>query len=132
MARLRVHGRVFASPGGRSFYSNLRKRVRKPRAPLTPALKDVLKKQHETRRAEYALALSTAQGTVRTQATQLRETFGGHSTDYYVQEILQNGQLARGRRKPSGWNTYLRSVLKKRNAGMNSTCPCISTAQLII
>jgi len=119
MVRLRNYGDVIASPGGRSFYSNPRKRTRRPRkAPITPALKEALAKQREARRTEYTSALRGAQDTVQQHAIQLRETFGGHSTKYYAQEILQRGRLERSRRKPSRWNAYLREELRARNAGM--------------
>ena len=121
MARLRTYGNLVASPGGRSFYSAPRKRTRRARAPVTPALKAALAKQRKERQAEYQSALSGARNTIRQQATQLRETFGGHSTEYYAQEILQRGRLERGRRKPSRWNAFLRQELKMRNAGTPST-----------
>ena len=117
MPRLRTYGQVVASPNGRSFYSNPRKRGRRTRAPVTPALKAALAKQRKERWTEYKLALKDAQGTVRQQAVQLREAFGGHSTEYYKQEILQRGRLERVRRKPSRWNMYLRQELKLRNEG---------------
>ena len=117
MARIRNYDPVVAAPGGRSFYSSLRKRSRAQRAPITPALKESLKKQRVARRAGYTLALKDAREAVFQQATQLRESFGGHSTEYYTQEILQRGQLERGRRKPSRWNAYLHHELKTRSSG---------------
>ena len=75
------------------------------------------------------MALTSAQDVIHTQALKLRETFGGHSANYYTQEIMQCGRLAKGRRKPSGWNAYLRNVLKTRNAGMNTVIPLIIAAQ---
>ena len=89
MARLRTYGQVVASPSGRTFYSNPRKRTRKARAPITPALREALAKQREARRNEYTSALQGAQDTIKKHALQLREEFGGHSIDYYAQEILQ-------------------------------------------
>ena len=117
MVRLRTYGQVLAFPGGRSFYSTPRKRTRRLKAPITPALKEALGKQREARRAEYASALKDTRNTIRRQAVQLYETFGGHSIEYYTQEILQRGRLERSRRKPSRWNAYLRHELKARNAG---------------
>ena len=119
MARLRTYGQVVASSNGRTFYSNPRKRTRKARAPITPALKEALAKQREERRNEYTQALKDAQNTVKNHAVQLREAFGGHSAEYYTQEILQRGRTERSRRKPSRWNAYLRHELKKRNEGMS-------------
>jgi len=68
---------------------------------------------------EYQQALQGARDTVHQQAIQLRESFGGHTAEYYAQEILQRARLERGRRKPSRWNAYLRQELKTRNAGMS-------------
>ena len=127
MVRLRTYGRVTASPGGRSFYSNPRKRTRRAKAPITPALKELLAKQRETRRAEYTSSLKDARDTVQKYATQLRETFGSHSVEYYTQEILQRGRLERSRRKPSRWNAYLRHELNARNSGTEITIPFITT-----
>jgi hypothetical protein len=112
MARLRVYDRVLAAPGGRSFYSNPRKRARKPRAPVNSSLKETFKARRETRREEYASALADARQMVRAQAIRLRETFGRHTIDYYEQEILQGGRLTKGHQKASGWNTYLQKELK--------------------
>lgn len=117
MARLRAYGNVVAYPGGRSFYTAPSKHTRRARAPVTPALRSALAKQRKERRAQYQSALHNARDTVRQQATQLRETFGGHAVEYYTQEILQRGRLERGRRKPSRWNAFLRQELKLRNAG---------------
>lgn len=117
MARLRNYGAVIAAPGGRSFYSTPRKRIRRSKAPVTPALKKALAERRKERQAEYASALGDARSAVEKQATQLRETFGGHTTEYYTQEIMQRGRLERGRRKPSRWNAFLRQELKARNSG---------------
>ena len=130
MARLRTFGHT-ASPGGRSFYSNPRKRTRRVRAPITPALRDALAKQRAARREDYTSALKEAQDAVQIRATQLRETFGGHSTEYYAQEILQRGRLERSRRKPSRWNAYLRQELKVRNEGMRTATSYIPHHPLI-
>jgi len=118
MARLQNYGQVVASLNGWTFYSNPRKRTRKTRAPITPALKENLARLREERRNEYTQALKGARDTINKHTLQLRETFGGHSTKYYTQEILQRGRIERGRRKPSRWNAYLRHELKKRNEGM--------------
>lgn len=91
------------------------------RAPVTPALRGILAKRREERRAEYTLALKAAQDTVYKHAVQLRETFGGHSVEYYVQEILQRGRLERLRWKTSRWNAFLRQQLRTRNAGAEAT-----------
>lgn len=130
MVRLRTYGQVLALPGGRSFYSNPRKRARRLRAPITPALKAALGKQWEARRAEYTSALKDARNTVQRHATQLKETFGGHSTEYYTQEILQRGRLECGRRKPSKWNAYLHHEIKARNAGMKVLTSHTTVTQL--
>ena len=117
MARLRTFGSLTADPGGRSFYSAPRKRTRKAKAPITPALRDALAKQRAERRAEYTSTLEEAREAVWSRAIQLREAFGGHSVEYYMQEILQRGRLERSRRKASRWNAYLRQELKALNSG---------------
>lgn len=119
MARLRTYGPLTAAPGGRSFYTTPRKRVRKRGAPLTSALKGVLAKQREERRQRYTSVLQDARTVVEQHATRLREEFGGHSVEYYQHEILQRGRLERGRRKSSRWNAFLSHELKRRNDGMS-------------
>lgn len=119
MARLRTYGQLTnASLDGRTFYSNPRKRVRPRRAPILPALKEQYARERVERRSEYAHALTGAREDIEKHALQLRETFGGHSTQYYIQEIYQRGRVERGRRKASRWNAFLRNEVKKRNDGM--------------
>lgn len=127
MAQIREYAQVISAPGGRSFYSSLRRRSRRVRAPITPALKANLAKERMARQAKYTLALKDARDAVLWQATQLRKSFGGHSTTYYTQEILQRGRLERGRRKPSKWNAFLRQELKTRNAGMGTVASYVSS-----
>jgi len=93
MARVRVYSQVTTPPGGRSLYTNPNKRTYKARAPITPALREALAERRKTRRMEYFSALKGAQNTVHKHAVQLREDFGGHSAEYYAQEILQHGRL---------------------------------------
>lgn len=118
MARLRTYGQVTASSNGRTFYSNPRKRTRRARAPVTPALREALATQRKERRNEFSQALKEARDTVGKHALHLREAFGGHSTEYYAQEILQRGRTERSRRKPNRWNAFLRDELRKVNEGM--------------
>ena len=93
MARLRANRNVVAYPGGRSFYMAPSKHTHRTRAPVTPALRSALAKQQKVRQAKYQAALYNARNTIHQQATQLRETFGGHAIEYYAQEILQRGRL---------------------------------------
>ena len=122
MVQLRKYGPLTTAPGGRSFYSDPRKCVRKRRAPSTPALREVLARQREAQRENYTSTLQDARNAVEQHATQLRENFGGHTVDYYSQEILQRSRLERARRKPSRWNAFLRHELKKQNDGTLYHC----------
>lgn len=121
MARVRNYSQASASPGGRSFYTGVHKCTQRARAPITPALRRALAQRREEHRAEYALALNGAQASVHEHAARLREAFGGHSVEYYTQEILQRGRLERKRRKPSRWNAFLRQQINARNAGAEAT-----------
>ena len=118
MARVRTYRLVSAPPNGRSFYTPPQKHVRKARAPITPALKAVLAKQREARQEEYGVTLQNIRDAVEQHAVQLRERFGGHSTEYYLQEILQHGRLEHARWKTSRWNVYVKQELRLRNEGM--------------
>jgi hypothetical protein len=57
MARLKAYTSLTTAPGGRSFYSTPRKRVRKRGAPLTAALKGVLAKRRQERQQGFTSAL---------------------------------------------------------------------------
>lgn len=120
MVRLRAYEGLTPSPSGQTFSSVPRKRarVRTTRAPVTPALKAAMAKQREERRIQYQAALKNARDVIHQHAVHLRETFGGHSVDYYTQEIFQRGRLERGRRGTMRWNAFLSQELKKRNEGM--------------
>jgi riboflavin synthase alpha subunit len=55
----------------------------------TPAEKAELALVRRARQETYSKALSEARAVVLEQATQLRERFGGHSIEYYYEEIMQ-------------------------------------------
>ena len=118
MVKLRTYGQAAASLNGRSYYAAPRKRTRKARAPITAALKATLAKQREEHREEYRAALKNARGAIEQHATQLHESFGGHSTEYYIQEIFQRGRFERVRRKTSRWNAFVSQELRLWNKGM--------------
>ena len=130
MARIQKYSQATTSPGGRSFYTNPRERTYRARAPITPALRKALAKRRKARHVEYLSALKGAQDTVYNQAVQLREGFGGHSAEYYTQEILQRGRLERSHRKPSRWNVFLKQQVKARNAGARVlSLRCVAVTQ---
>lgn len=131
MARLRTYGRV-NYPGERVFQSDTRKRTRKARAPITPALKENLAKERAVRQKEYQLALKEARDTVQQHALQLHSGFGAHSVDYYVREILQRGRLEGGRRKTSRWNAFVHHEMKLRNAGTSFVVPVPTPSDCVV
>jgi hypothetical protein len=83
----------------------------------TPAEKKLLAAKRARRKKEYQEALTEARSTIMEQAARLHERFGGHSTEWYFEEIIQRGRLAKGAREPTRWNAYLRSETKKINDG---------------
>lgn len=83
----------------------------------TPAEKKLKAVQRKVRKKEYHVALEEARASILDRATELHERFGGHSVDYYFEEIMQNGRLVKGSRETSRWNAYLRSEVRKLNDG---------------
>jgi hypothetical protein len=51
------------------------------------------------------------------QATLLREEFGGHTAEWYFEEIMQRARMSKSKRSASRWNAFLRSEVKSINDG---------------
>jgi hypothetical protein len=77
----------------------------------------MLAEKRAKRKKEYQEALADARHAIMDHAAKLHEKFGGHSIEWYFEEIMQRGRLAKATREPSRWNAYLRSEAKKINDG---------------
>jgi hypothetical protein len=77
----------------------------------TPTEKAALALARRTHRETYAQALSEAQAIVLEQATQLHELFGGHSIEYYYEEIMQQSRFQQ-ERGVSQWNAFVTQEVK--------------------
>lgn len=86
----------------------------------TRAEKRAIRDKNLVRRKDYAQALADARAVVRQQAEHLHEHYGGHSVQYYHQEIIQDSRITAASRKPSAWNAYLSSEIKRINEGTSA------------
>jgi hypothetical protein len=83
-----------------------------------PAEKARLKEKRLSHKKDYNEALQEAQQIVHQQATLLHERFGGHSIQWYFQEILQQSQRQKSQCQVTAWNAYLSSEVKRINNGI--------------
>lgn len=104
-------------PGSRNRLP-FRHRTKRAVLPKTPLEKASLAAKRLNHRRAYNDALARAREVLTDQATILRNEFGGHSIQYYLQEICQMSRIVKsGRRNESSWNAFLRSEVKKVNDG---------------
>lgn len=54
------------------------------------------------------------------EAVKLREQFGQHPVDYYLEELMQRSRVAKGTRGVSRWNVFLRDETIRRNEGQSA------------
>ena len=94
-------------------------RHRAKRTPLrkTPAEKAEAAAKRRDHKVSYNEALSKARGIVMEQATLLREEFGGHTVEWYFEEIMQRARMTKSKRETSRWNAFLRNEVKCMNDG---------------
>ena len=83
----------------------------------TPAEKAHVASLRRSRKEDYSNALAEARDMVMEQAVQLRERFGGHSVEYYYEEIMQRSRAVKGQRRITQWNAYLAQEIKRINEG---------------
>jgi hypothetical protein len=95
-----------------------RHRTKPPTHRRTPAEKALRKAERKTRQEAYHTALEKARSVINEQATLLHEEFGGHSVQWYLEEIMQRGRLTQKKRRVNRWNVFLRKELANMNAGM--------------
>lgn len=73
------------------------------------------------KKADLNEALAQARAAVWEEAKKLRELFGGHSEQYYFQQIVQLGRLEKTTQKVNHFTAYIRSEVKRINEGKGST-----------
>lgn len=83
----------------------------------TPAEKQTLKAQRRDRKLSYNEALSAAAEVLYDEAVKLREQFGQHSVEYYLEELMQRSRISKGTRGVSRWNVFVRDETVRRNEG---------------
>jgi hypothetical protein len=83
----------------------------------TPAEKAEAAAKRSNYRQSYNDALSKARGIVMEQATLLREEFGGHTAEWYFEEIMQRARMSKSKRSTSRWNAFLQNEVKSINDG---------------
>ena len=82
----------------------------------TAAEKEAMAAKRAERQEEYSKALQEARDVVNEHAKRLHAQFGGHSIEYYQQEIIQVSRKSLSQRGPNGYSIYLRSKLAELNA----------------
>jgi hypothetical protein len=94
-----------------------RHRNKNKRIPLTPPEKAQRKKDRLLHKINYKAAMQKAQDVMLEEAKKLRELFGGHSVEWYFQEIMQRSHVTKKKRKVTLWNAYLQQEVKRINDG---------------
>ncbi|KAG2074847.1 hypothetical protein BDR04DRAFT_976639, partial [Suillus decipiens] len=85
----------------------------------TASKKAALKENHLAHCITYADALKDAHEVMQEQAKLLHEKFGGHSIQYYHEELMQHAHMAASSHSPSRWNTFVWHEVKQ----INQECP---------
>ncbi len=86
----------------------------------TPAEQKIIAAHRAERREKVRNALASARHTVTEEAERLQEDIGGHDTNYFQHQILQQSRIAHKRRRTSTWNAFLREELRVRNSSKKS------------
>lgn len=114
--------------GGISRYSTRPKISTKTRKPWrhrtqrqtvkrTSAQKKHLNKQRRDNKERYNNALEASFEVLLDEARKLREEFGAHTEQYYLQEILQRPKVVQRTRGVNRWNVFVREEVKRMNDG---------------
>ena len=84
----------------------------------TATEKKMLAEKRQKHKASYNEALDAAYAIVHEEAVKLKEQFGAHSEQYYMEEIMQLSRLGKKNRQTvNNWNVYLRNEVKRLNNG---------------
>ena len=83
----------------------------------TPQEKAIIKERRQARVKDLNEALDEARQVIKDEARKLRERFGGHSEQYFYEQLLQTSRFSKSQRKVSKWNAYYRSQVKLANEG---------------
>ncbi|KAG6835633.1 hypothetical protein H0H93_016344 [Arthromyces matolae] len=86
----------------------IRIKEKRNRPKKTPAEKKAASEQRLANRKEYVDARSEALGVIDQEVAKLHARFGGHTKEWYRQDLLQTGTLAVEKRSTSRWNAFLR------------------------
>ncbi|KAG6819118.1 hypothetical protein H0H93_015315 [Arthromyces matolae] len=86
----------------------IRIKEKRKRPKKTAAEKKAAKEQRDTERKEYVEARSESLGVIDQEVVKLHARFGGHTKEWYRQDLLQTGTLAVEQRNTSRWNAFLR------------------------
>jgi hypothetical protein len=95
-----------------------RQRAKRKTIKKSTAEKKTLAEQRLNRKIAYRQALADATETIHNEAIKLHEQFGGHSIEYYREQLMQHSRLGKKRRLVNGWNVFLRNEVKRMNDGM--------------
>jgi len=76
-----------------------------------------IKAKRQTRNKELNTAIEAARIHISDDARNLRENFGGHSEQYYFEQIIQTSRIQKSQRKVNRFNAYAREETKRINEG---------------
>ena len=77
--------------------------------------KAALAEKRHNRKIAYHEALTKAAESIYNEAIKLHELFGGHSIEYYLEELMQHSRLSKKKRTVNSWNVFLRNEVKRIN-----------------
>ncbi|RDB30730.1 hypothetical protein Hypma_005885 [Hypsizygus marmoreus] len=108
-----------------------RTRTRRVTFKLTPAEKAVKKARRLEEKNTYREALRDAHDQVFSLAEGLRSCFQKHSTDYYLEEIMQGSRLKKNHKNAGSWNAFVSMEVKRINDELPEGVPRKKANELI-
>lgn len=94
-----------------------RSRLKRKYIKRTAAEKKAIKSQRRERKLSYNEALNAASGVMYDEASKMREQFGQHSIEYYMEALMQRSRLTNNKRDINRWNVFLREETIRHNEG---------------
>ncbi|KAF7976790.1 hypothetical protein HWV62_5636 [Athelia sp. TMB] len=97
----------------------------------TNAEKKQLAKRRREYKEQYNNALEASFQVILGEARKLREEFGAHSEQYYLEEIMQRPRVAQSSRGVNRWNVFLREEVKRMNNELAEGVPRYKSSALV-
>ncbi|KAF7970292.1 hypothetical protein HWV62_24416 [Athelia sp. TMB] len=107
-----------------------RHRTQRKVSKRTGAEKKQLAKQRRENKERYNNALEASFQVILGEARKLREEFGAHSEQYYLEEIMQRPKIVQSHRGVNRWNVFLREEVKCMNDELPEDVPRFKSSAL--